>query len=271
MHIDDTKLPWRAIEPRPVQVARDRRHARRHTATSIAPIARETHPERAPRLASRKTRLDASRPGIARDDARAEGTETVSRMIADGISRATAPRGTKRARSGARSGGEFAFLKSLNAPRSPIVSSEYDLFEQVLREFDARGLEGDDDATLRLMDVEDVTFQEVMNTIEHDIEVGIRRVDVRVNAVRVKDVKLKCSSCKHTKVKDVDFAPGKKTCAACLEKHRNYEQRKRTKRLEAESDNARYTKVWNAAQTGNSYARAAEAVRWSRRAAAREE
>jgi len=194
-------------------------------------------------------------------------------MIADNVSRATAPRGTKRARSGlgARSGDAFGFLKSLDAPHSPSVSSEFDLFERVLREFDARGLEGDDDATLRLTDVEDVTFQEVMNRIEHDIEVGIRRADVRVNAVRVKDVKLKCSSCKHTKVKDVDFAPGKKTCASCLEKHRNYEQRKRTKRLEAESDNARYMKVWNAAQTGNSYARASEAVRRSKRAAAREE
>ena len=249
---------------------------RRHTSTRARHTStRETIAPRRTRDASRtlETPGGASRETPRRESraVRGEGAEIGSRMIADDVSRATAPRGAKRARSGARMGGEFTFLKSLNAPRSPSASSEFDLFEQVFREFDARGLEGDDDATLRLTDMADATFQDVMNTIEHDVEVGVRRADVRVNAVRVRDVKLKCSSCKHTKVKDVDFAPGKKTCASCLEKHRNYEQRKRTKRLEAESDNARYVQVWNAAQTGNSYARAAEAVRRSRRAAVREE
>jgi len=168
-----------------------------------------------------------------------------------------------------------AATATCDANDSPSLSSDFDLFEHVFRDFEAAQGEGlvdagdaEHESAMRLTDETDAAFEAVMSTIERDMKWNEMPREEGANAVRVKDVKVKCSSCKHTLLKDVDFAPGKKTCTSCLEKHRNYEQRKRNKKLEQESGGLKFSKVWNGLQSGNSYARAATVVARSRRGAA---
>lgn len=144
-----------------------------------------------------------------------------------------------------------------------------EVFERVFRacddeQFELARRDATSDGGLR-----DVSFDAVMNSIEREVATKFERVNRRpMSLSRARDVKMKCSSCKHVLVKDVDFTPGKKTCNICLEKHRKYEQRKRTKKVETAKEAVHFSPVWNAMSSGNSYARAADVVRGSRREAA---